>query len=542
MKTVPPQQKVIFITSGIFFTLFLIIPLCVMMANSFSGQQGFTLIYFTDILGHKAIYEALWNSVWISLTSALLATLLAFVLAYTVHFTNISDTSRRIIRTLTVFPMLLPTITYGFAIIYSFGREGLITRLFFGHQLFNIYGFNGLLIGYILYILPVSFLLLDTAMYYIDKSYLIVCRVMGDSPFRAFKTSVLRPLYGALASSVIQCFFLCFTDFGIPASVGGRTNVIASLLYNQMIGSVPDFHRGAVIAFVMLVPSAISIAFLISMKKYNIRYNRISESEIMKGPVRDRICAGISSVILLCVLSIFAVIFIVPFVNEWPYKMEFSLSHLQSVFGDSGLLRVFKNSVLTSLFTAIIGTLIAYSCALCTARKIVFGEKLIEPVAQITNTIPGMVLGIAYLLTFRGTPLQNTIAIIVCCNEIHFFSTPYTMVKNSLNKMNSSWETTATLLGDTWFKTVRRIITPNALPCLLEVFCYFFINGMVTVSAVIFIAGARTMVATSKIKELQYYGKFNDIFVLSVLILLTNMIAKGIFIVIARKYTMRRGI
>ena len=42
--------------------------------------------------------------------------------------------------------MLLPTITYGFAIIYSFGRQGLLTQLF-GVQLFDIYGFNGLLFG-----------------------------------------------------------------------------------------------------------------------------------------------------------------------------------------------------------------------------------------------------------------------------------------------------------------------------------------------------------------------------------------------------------
>ena len=32
---------------------------------------------------------------------------------------------------------------------------------------------------------------------------------------------------------------------------------------------------------------------------------------------------------------------------------------------------------------------------------------------------------------------------------------------------------------------------------------------MVTISAVIFIAGARTMVITTKIKELQYYNKYN---------------------------------
>ncbi len=56
--------------------------------------------------------------------------------------------------------MLLPTITYGFAIIYSFGKQGLLTQLF-GRQLFDIYGFNGLLLGYVVYTLPIAFTLIQ---------------------------------------------------------------------------------------------------------------------------------------------------------------------------------------------------------------------------------------------------------------------------------------------------------------------------------------------------------------------------------------------
>ncbi|MCE2604293.1 iron ABC transporter permease, partial [Pseudomonas aeruginosa] len=77
--------------------------------------------------------------------------------------------------------------------------------------------------------------------------------------------------------------------------------------------------------------------------------------------------------------------------------------------------------------------------------------------------------------------------------------TPYLMMKNSLSKMNASWETTAMLMGDNWLKTIARVVTPNAAASLLGVFSYYFINAMVTVSAVIFIAGARTMVITTKI-------------------------------------------
>ena len=89
------------------------------------------------------------------------------------------------------------------------------------------------------------------------------------------------------------------------------------------------------------------------------------------------------------------------------------------------------------------------------------------------------------------------------------------------------------LMGDTWIKTIVRVVTPNAFSTLLQVFSYYFVNAMVTVSAVIFIAGARTMVITTKIKELQYYTKFNEVFVLSLLILAVNLIAKGVFHYIA---------
>ena len=85
------------------------------------------------------------------------------------------------------------------------------------------------------------------------------------------------------------------------------------------------------------------------------------------------------------------------------------------------------------------------------------------------------------------------------------------------------------LMGDSWAKTILRIVTPNALSTIIEVFSYYFINAMVTISAVIFIAGARTMVITTKIKELQYYNKFNEVFVLSLLILATNVIGKFAF-------------
>lgn len=524
------ELKLIFVLLCIVFAAFLVMPMVQLLVKSFYEGNGFSLESYRDVFTGKGFSQALGNSFQVASASAALTTLIAFILSYTVNYTNIGKPYKRLIEKAAVLPMLLPTITYGFAIIYSFGKQGLLTKLF-GTQFFDIYGFNGLLIGYTIYTLPISFMLINNTMSYIDKKFMLVSRIMGDSSLKTFQITILRPLLGTLAASFIQTFFLSFTDFGIPASVGGEFQVIASVLYNEMLGSIPNFGNGAVVALVMLIPSIISITVLRFLEKYNIRYNKISTVEIEKNRVRDAVCAVGSGALVLAILSVFAVIFVVPFVKDWPYYTTFTLDHFKAVFSDANLSSVYTNSIWIALATAVIGTLAAYGSALLTARSTV-NQKIkntIESIALVTNTIPGMVLGLAFLFGFSGTSLQNTFIILIICNVIHFYSTPYLMMKNSLSKMNGSWETTAMLMGDNWMKTIIRVVTPNAVSSLLSVFSYYFINAMVTVSAVIFLTGARTMVITTKIKELQYFNKFNEIFVLSLLILATNIAAQLVF-------------
>ena len=528
MVTKQREIRTIYVFVLAVFAVFLAIPIIRLLVESFVSDTGISIANYIEVIAGKGFMTALINSIAVSASSAMLATVLAFFLAYSIQYTNLSRTFKTAVHTLALLPMLLPTITYGFAIIYSFGKQGLLTRLF-GRQLFDIYGFNGLLFGYVIYTLPVSFMLILNTMGYIDKKFMIVSRVMGDSPFRTFMQTVIRPLLGTLAASFVQCFFLCFTDYGIPASVGGEYEVIATVLYNEMLGSIPNFNRGAVVAMMMLIPSVLSIALLKYLERYNVRYSKISQIELKKNNIRDGICAAGSSLIILSILAIFAVIFVVPFVREWPYQVQFTMEHFNEVLNDSSLFGVYKNSIFVAVSTALLGLLITYGVALATARSGLNGrlKGVIDAIALVTNTIPGMVIGIAFMFIFTGTPLQNTFPLIILCNVVHYFSTPYLMMKNSLSKLNSSWETTAALMGDNWIKTIIRIVTPNMTSTILEVFSYYFVNAMVTVSAVIFIAGARTMVITTKIKELQYYTKFNEVFVLSLFILGTNLIVKG---------------
>jgi len=368
MKTKNRELKIIFMVTGALFALFLVYPTVRLLLKSILSENGMTMEFYHSVLTQKGFLKALGNSFLIAGVSALLTTGLAFFLAYTIHYTNINAKFKEGIEKAAVLPMFLPTLTYGFAIIYSFGKQGLLTKLF-GRQLFDIYGFNGLLIGYIIYTLPVSFLLIHNTMGYIDKKFMIVSRIMGDNRVSTFMMTIFRPLAGTLMASFIQSFFLCFTDFGIPASVGGKFEVIASVLYSQMLGSVPDFNKGSVVAVMRLLPSIVSIALLRYLEKYNVRYQKISVMELPKNRGRDWLCGIGSGLIILGVLSIFAVIFIVSFVQDWPYQTGFSMEHFRAVFQDAGLVGVYKNSLYVALLTAVFGTLAAYGSALITVQE-----------------------------------------------------------------------------------------------------------------------------------------------------------------------------
>lgn len=536
-----PLVKAIWLFVVVLFVMFMFMPLVKLLVMSLNVGDALGLENYTSILSSDGFLQTMKNSFFVATMSALSATFLGFILAYTVHWTNLPKSFKQFIKLAALFPMLLPTVTYGFAIIYTFGKQGLLTQIL-GFQLFeDIYGFYGMWLGYTIYTLPIAFLLLNNTFQYLDKKFVVVSELMGDSPYRQFDMTVVRPLIGTFAAAMIQCFFLAFTDFGIPASIGGQYSVIATELYTQILGASPSFEKGAVVALFMLVPSILSIAILWYVARFNVRYDSVEMIDLPTSKIKDRVLAVLSSVILASLLLVFAVIFIIPWIKSWPYQMVFTTEIVSEALESANLMRVYKNSLLVAVLTAVFGTLITYFSALLYERSSLFklGKFSIESSALVTNTVPGMVVGIAYLMVFSGSAVANTIFIIVISNIIHYFATPYLMSKNALSKMNLGWETTAGLLGDSWFTSLRRIVVPNSFFTLIEVASFYFISAMVTISAVIFISGAKTMVLTTKIVELQHFARFDEIFILSLMILLTNIGALMLFAIVRHIYSKR---
>jgi iron(III) transport system permease protein len=313
MFNTKPEMRVIFTVLLVLFALFLAAPLVMLFIRSIQSDSGLTVANYTSLVMNPELVQSFLNSVNVSLTTAVITTVLGCLLAYTVHFTNLFRPLKGVLRIAVIMPMLLPTITYGFAIMYSFGNQGLMTQLF--GQFFSIYGFNGVLLGYVIYTLPPVFLLIHNAFGYLDKRFVIVSQLMGDKPLRTFMTTTVRPLAGALGGAFVLSFILSFTDFGIPASIGGTYPLLPTQLYTIMLGAIPDLNRGAAVAIIMLIPSVLAMWLMRKLEKLNFSYDSLNPIELPRSRVRDIVFGIVSYAVVISMVATFLIIFIAPWLG-----------------------------------------------------------------------------------------------------------------------------------------------------------------------------------------------------------------------------------
>ncbi|WP_241954599.1 ABC transporter permease subunit [Staphylococcus auricularis] len=521
------SQRILFILILLFFIIFLGLPLIFLLGRSFIEEGHLSLQYYKDIFSDQTIINALFNSIKISLLASLVSTVLAFIVAYSIHMTQGPRWLKGYNKTMVLLPMLVPTITYGFILMYLFGNEGVLARIL-GEAPFEIYGKNGIFLGYVIYTLPAAYFIISNAFNYVDHRFYYISHLMKDNGIRRFYHTLLRPLIVPIANAFVLSFILSFTDFGIPASIGADYNVIATELYELILGSIPKFAEGAVVAVLMLLPAVFGFIFLTVIENWNVRQQGDFHTAINKRPLHDWMMNGVNFIISTVILLIFLIMFIVPFTENYPYKLNFTLEHIVNLFKDDILIHIYLQSLFVAVATAVFGTIICCSSALLTVRTKIQGKHTINIISLITNTVPGMILGLSYLLFFQNTTLQGTFLIVILSIIVHYFTTPFLMAKSALEKLDLSWDITSALMRDSWGGTIFKIILPNMKSTIVDMLSYYFINAMVTISGVIFLVSTSTQIVSTQINQLQHYNRFVDIFILSILIFLTNVIVRAL--------------
>jgi len=461
------------------------------------GLGGFTFNHFGTFFSISLMQESFWNSLLVSFASVFCASLIALPLAYfSVRF---QFRGALLVQALGVLPLIMPPFVGAVAMQLVFGRSGSINLLLeesFGLSIPFMDGLWGIIFVETLHYFPFILLNLSVALKNIDSSMEESAQNLGAHGFRLFRRIVFPlslPGYIAGASLV---FIKVFDDLGTPL-VLNVTNMLAPQAYLRITSVGLEDPIGYVISVLMVALSLLALwmtAVVMKGKDYSTTQKSGNSLARRKLTLPQSILAyGGIALVLLVALSPHLGLLLLSFAKVWSFSTlpdGYTLDHYKTVLVDSP--RMIGNTLLYCGIAAgldvILGTAIAYLILRTELR----GRRWLDFLASAALAIPGVVLAIGYLRTFKDVqlpltdgPITSMWIIIAIAYAIRRLPYALRSCMAALQQLPVSMEEAAANLGARPGRAIRRIVVPLMAGGIMAGFVTSFITAAVELSATI---------------------------------------------------------
>ncbi|WP_248307356.1 putative 2-aminoethylphosphonate ABC transporter permease subunit [Bosea sp. FBZP-16] len=511
--------------------LIIALPLWALLSKSLEDTQGrfVGLANFVSYATTPTLLSSLTNSLLVASVTTGIVLPLAFLYAYALRRSCIPG--RGLFYAAAMVPVFAPSLLSGLALIYIFGNQGLLKSWMMGASL---YGPVGIIAAEALYSFPHAVLILVTALGLSDGRLREAAEAMGTTRWRIFHTITLPGARYGVISAAFVVFTLVITDFGIPKVIGGQFSVLATDAYRQVVGQ-QNFPMGAVVGIILLVPAV--LAFFVDRAVQRRQSAMLSARAVPYAPRPDRrrdlALLGFVSLTALAIVGPYGIAIWGSFVKYWPYNLSLTLNNYDFAAVDPEGWSTYGNSLLLASLTAVIGTALIFTGAYLIEKLKLFPRlrAFAQFLAMLPMAVPGLVLGLGYVFFFNAgwnplNALYGTLTILVINTIAHFYTVGHITALTSLKQIDSEFESVSASLKVPFWSTFRRVTAPICLPAILDIAVYVFVNALTTVSAVIFLYGADTKLASIAIVHMDEAGAIASAAGMASVIMLTAIAVK----------------
>jgi len=510
-----------------FLIVSMLLPLLWIFSKSFEDSDGnfLGLANYVKYFGTPSLVTSAEHTITIGVVTTVIVVLLAFLYAY--GLTRSCMPFKGLFRIIALIPILAPSLLPAISLVYLFGNQGMIKEVLFGE---SIYGPIGIVIALAFWIFPHTVMILTTALATADARLYEAAVALRASKLRILLTVTLPAAKYGLMSACFVAFTYAITDFGAPKVIGGWYNVLSVDIYKQVVGQ-QNFQMGAVVGVVLLFPVALSFIAQRLVQRRQMAQLSVRAVPLEPKPNRrfDLIMLAYCLVIALILVGMLGVSAYASFVKFWPYNLTLSLKNYRFDLMDGGGWAAYWNSVKMGAATAFFGTLIVFTGAYLVEKSQRYrGFRAgLEFFAIVPLAVPGMVLGLAYIFFFNdpNNPLgflYHSMAILVLCTVVHYYTVPHLTALTALKQLDSEFEAVSQSLKVPFYKTFARVTFPVCLPSILDISIYLFVNAMTTVSAVVFIYGPDTTLASVAVLNMDDAGDIAPAAAMAMMIVYTS--------------------
>lgn len=518
--------------------VFVLYPLCRLFAMTFWVDGNFTFENLRPFLDNWYDRRSAVNSILLGCSVGVAGTALGFVFAFVTTRLNLPTWLKFALSAITILPLISPPFTSSIALTLLLGPNGMVLQ-FFGLDNFNFYGFWGTFISETLTFFPVAFMTISTILARIDPNLEDAAYSLGASSSEVFRTVTLPLAAPGIANAFLLVFSCSLADFATPQVLGGHSfPVLPTQAYLQITGMY-DFKGGAALSFMLLIPALVVYAlqhYWVSKKSYVTVSGKAGGKSSIKGPgiALTSLMASIVAVVVAFIIAIYAVILIGSLVKVWGVNNTITFDNYNYVFTHG--MKAIKDTLIIACIGTPSGGLLAVLVGYVTTRLKIRGHKTLETVSLLNYTLPGTVVGIAYIIAFNDKPivLTGTVYILIAAYLFRYSSAGIRNVIAALTQIDPSIEEASRSLGAGSTRTFISITIPLVLPAILAGMKYLFIHSMTAISATIFLISVNWTLITTRILECMTELQFAQACAFSVILILLVFAASATMTLLAK--------
>ncbi|MDU6481923.1 MAG: ABC transporter permease [Paeniclostridium sordellii] len=250
----------------IWSALFIVIPLILMVAFSFTIENGNKIVFSLDN------YQRLMNPIYLKVflrsiilagASTIICLLVGYPVAYIISKAHISKRNTLIL--LFILPMWMNFLLRTYAWVAILGKNGILNSflgLFGIEPVTLLYTNFAILLGMVYNFLPFMVLPIYTSLSKMDNDLINAAKDLGANSFQVF-TKVIFPLsIPGVVSGITMVFMPAVTTFAISRLLGGGKFMLLGDLIEQQFTVVGDWNFGSAISIFMMIIILISMAIM----------------------------------------------------------------------------------------------------------------------------------------------------------------------------------------------------------------------------------------------------------------------------------------
>jgi iron(III) transport system permease protein len=515
----------------------LILPILRVLMLSFvdAATGAFTFGNYVEVFTRNYYLSGFKNSLFVGLLGTLGACLLGIPLAFFTARFHIRG--RAWISTLSILVLCAPPFIGAYAWIMMLGSNGYITNFFgrLGISTPTIYGAHGIILVFTLKFFPFVFLMTQTALNAVNKSFEDAAENLGCTPWQRFFKVTMPLVLPAISTGAIICFVLSIADFGTPAILGRgfRTlSTIALAAYRSELGGLPTMA-----VTVSIIMMAISMLALVAQRR--ILSKRRYASSLTNLPVKAQLtgwrnlavhlfCHGVVLIALLPTLVVIYTSFLQT--NGPVFTGGFGLASYRRILHDAP--EAIGNSFLFSLAAVVLITIVSTLISYIIVRRENAASGAIDFLMMVPYLVPGVVMAIGFVTTFRNGPLDvaGAAGLLVLIYFIRRMPYGVRSTTSSLRQIKPSLEEAAINLGAPPPMAFLKVTVPLIVPGLIVGSLMSFITAINELSSTLIIYDSGTITMPVKIYIAVLDGEFGLAAALStVLLLCTGICVFAVF-------------